>query len=130
MDELFDQIKDNLENRPEPQFEESSWNDMQGKLDAKAASINGLLGWRLAAAALIFLLLSLGFNAWLLLDRNGEGQKHTAGLIDSTIVEKHVILKTDTIYQTRVIRETIVEQDVSGTLETSCSTIVSRITLV
>ena len=113
MDEFFDQIKDNLENRPEPTFEEGSWNDMKRRLDAKAASINGLLGWRLAAAALVLLLLSLGFNTWLLLDRKGEKNRHATGRIDSTVVEKHVILKTDTIYQTRVIRETVVEQSVS-----------------
>lgn len=106
MDDFYKNIKDNLENRPEPPFEESAWQNMERKLDKKPWSGAGLAGWFWVLPFILGgLLLSNIFFYKELNEANGKINK--LELIADTIYKTKVIYHYDTLYRERVETEYI-----------------------
>ena len=119
MDNFFKQFQDNLENRPQPPFEEKDWLALEKQLPPqhRKRPLSTLLFWTLAP----LLLLSLGAN-WFFYHKmkNTEQQmalfnngietvkSKTIVLQTDTIYKFQTIIERDTIYKTRILRETVV----------------------
>ena len=119
MDNFFKQFQDNLENRPEPAFEEKDWLALEKQLPPQRESrpLSNLLFWGLAP----LLLCSLAANWFfyhqikntkqqmaVLNSRFETVNSKTIVIQTDTIYKFHTIVQRDTIYKTRVVRETVV----------------------
>lgn len=103
MEDFYQSLKDNLENRPEPDFKEGAWLDLDGRLDALQKKEGRVVVWPWwSYAALALLPLSILLNGWLFL-RQGDAQPQE----DKLAGVDHILL--DTVYQTRIVyqRDTI-----------------------
>lgn len=124
MDNFFKQFQDNLENRPEPPFEEKDWLTLEKRLEPQPAKYPLIypLGsmWLLWMLALL-LLMSLAANGYfyskiknndnLMATMNSRIEttnSKTVVLQTDTIYKIQTIIERDTIYKTRVLRETVV----------------------
>ena len=96
MDNFFDDIKNNLNNRPEPQFEESDWIAMQKKMQKTPKSTSVWSYWWIGLLLLPFL-----FGSGYLFLQVEQNKK--------IIEEMKTHVQVDTIYTTRTIyvRDTI-----------------------
>ena len=121
MDNFLKQFKDNLENRPEPQFEENDWQILAQRLPIKQEKqpLSILMLWGL----LPLFLLSLGAN-WFFYNKIKNTEDKMAvlnsrlemGLLNTnsmaiqrdTIHKIRTVYERDTIYKTNILRETIV----------------------
>ncbi len=106
MDNFLKQFRDNLDNQPEPRFEEKDWQALAKRLPAQKDKrpLSILLLWGL----LPLFLLSMGSNAFLYQKMNNAQQQ--TDLINSrldSVWHKTIVYQTDTIYRIR----TIVEHD-------------------
>lgn len=104
MDEFYKKLKNNLEQRPEPVFEERVWQRMENSLEQEGDKPFPLAWWAIAAATL--LLLGTNFYWWKYsqaIYTNGE----TSTIMIDTIYQTKVVYQIDTIYKERVIREII-----------------------
>lgn len=98
MDEFLQSIKDNLDNRPEPDFEEAAWKDLEQKLEQKETR-PALMAWGLwPLFALLFLSL-IGNIWWGANELLGDEEKLTHTVFRDTVYQTRVIYKTDTIYK-------------------------------
>lgn len=103
MDDFFKQFRENLERRPEPDFEEKDWRGMEKLLDAQGGKQLPVLAWWWVMP---FLLLLLGANVFMLLEQKKVNRKlQEAVMLRDTVYQTRVIYHTDTIYRTQVIRE-------------------------
>ncbi|MCB0596641.1 MAG: hypothetical protein H6557_09580 [Lewinellaceae bacterium] len=103
MDDFFKQFRENLENRPEPAFEERDWKDMDRRLDQLGDKKPAAPAWWWA---LPFLVLLLAANAFVLLEQRKATRKiQEIAMLRDTVYQTHVVYLTDTIYHTTVIRE-------------------------
>ena len=109
MDNFFDDLKNNLENRPQPEFEESSWLAMQQKMHPEEKkSSKGFAGWWWMALLAIPLVIS---NGWMYLQmEKAEALLEKIEIQRDTIFKTQIIYQTDTIYQTQIIHEPIANQ--------------------
>ncbi len=107
MDDFYKNIKDNLENRPEPPFNERAWQDMEKRLNTKPGNSIKAFGlfWFLPLV-LGSLLLSNIFFYKKLNDAN-EKISHLEFRTD-TIHQTHIIYQYDTIYRNSVKTEYVV----------------------
>ena len=119
MDNFFKQFQDNLENRPEPPFEEKDWLALEKQLPLQKEKhpLSIWLLWGLAP----LLLCSLGAN-WFFYHKMKNTELEVATLnsrfeaVNSktivlqtdTIYKNQTIIERDTIYKTRILRETVV----------------------
>jgi hypothetical protein len=96
MNRFFTTIRDNLNNRPEPKFEENDWLALQEQLPQKPTRSFGAAAiWWL----LPFVIISLGSNAFLFSELKSTKKMVTEiGFQKDTIYQSSVIYKTDTIY--------------------------------
>ncbi|MCB9294687.1 MAG: hypothetical protein H6559_16435 [Lewinellaceae bacterium] len=103
MDDFFQQFRENLENRPEPAFEERDWRGMERLLDEQGKKRPFAPAWWWV---LPFLILLLAANAFVLLEQRKANQKlsELASRRD-TVYHTRVVYLTDTIYQTVVAGE-------------------------
>lgn len=105
MEDFYQSLKDNLENRPEPDFKEGAWLDLDRRLDALQKKEGRVVVWPWWSYAAIALLpLSILLNGWLFL-RQGDAQPP-----EDKLAEVNEIL-LDTVYQTRIVyqRDTIIQ---------------------
>ena len=116
MDDFFKQFKDNLDNQPEPHFEEKDWDSLEKRLTDKQEKRplrHGLL-WLL----LPLFLMSLAANGWqyfslkktnqkmALLENRLNGVKQQTVVIQSdTIYKINTIYERDTFYRTQILYE-------------------------
>lgn len=106
MDNFFDEIKDNLENRPQPEFEESAWLAMQNKMQEEDHPRRRAAGWWWLSWFVIPLLLS---NGWMYVQmEKTEVLLHKMELQRDTIYKTQIIYQTDTIYQSNISQQEIV----------------------
>jgi hypothetical protein len=110
MDDLFDSLKDKLENRPESSFEESAWKDMEQRLNVYASGRKRGFYWPLWVAVPILLLLVAMLGANLLMYRHviKANQKIAAfkeRIRSDTVFRTRIIYQTDTVFQTRIVKE-------------------------
>ncbi len=108
MEDFFKEIKDNLEGRPEPPFEENAWKGMEKKLDGQPEKRRTAFAWWWLALPLLGLsLLSnmLVFNEL----QKSNAKIATLELRRDSVFQTNVVYRTDTIYQTRIVRETVRE---------------------
>ena len=107
MEDFFRQFRTNLEQRPEPGFEEQDWQALQKRLDqADKKRPLPLVWWWLGLP----LLLLTGSNAWFYRAlQQANRQIATLEIRRDTILQTQVVHMTDPIYRTHVVRERIVE---------------------
>jgi len=108
MGDFYDQFKDNINNRPEPEFHKPDWEDMAQRLDDKQKRRTPLPFWWLLGG--MFLLFAVSNMWWY--GQNVQGQltntRETKTVyIYDTIVQKEIIYRTDTIIKTQKIIERI-----------------------
>ena len=117
MDNFFKQFKNNLDNQPEPVFDLKDWNSLETQLTDKREKrpiLAGLL-WVLAP----LFLMSLAANGFqyhqlnnaqqkmMLLENRFDSIRHNTVVIQSdTIYKIKTICKRDTLYRTKILRET------------------------
>jgi hypothetical protein len=105
MDDLFKNIKDNLENRPEPPFDERAWLDMERRLDRKPWNGAALFAWALPLALAALFLSNIFFFKKL----NEANEKiSNIELRADTIYQTNYIYKFDTVYIQKVETEYVV----------------------
>lgn len=104
MEEFYQQFKDNLENRPEPEFDPAAWTDLERRMERAAAGAGMVFNWWWAAVPLLLLLLGSNFFLYRQLSHNNR-QINALLLQKDTVIQRQVILQIDTIYQTRTVRE-------------------------
>jgi hypothetical protein len=109
MDIFFKQLRDNLNSRPEPDFEENDWRDLEKRLEPAKTKRSVLpVFWKWVAAPV--LLCSLGTN-WLLF-RQLTVEKQAFFALErhrDTIYLNRVETHIDTIYRTKTVREQVIE---------------------
>ncbi|MFN0216620.1 MAG: outer membrane beta-barrel protein [Saprospiraceae bacterium] len=108
MEDLFKQFRDNLENRPEPKFEEQDWRDMQARLKRDARTGTTAFTWWWMAVP--FMLLLTGSNAFFFWQwKKAVKQVSNLEFRHDTVFHTRIVYTTDTVYRTRVIRERVVD---------------------
>ena len=103
MDEFYNQFKENLENRPEPEYQAADWEKLAQKLDDKKPVVVPF--WKrwgpAAAAAALLLLLSNAGLFYMLWQTNDDmvtiSKKIEQSTVD-TILIKETIVYRDTLY--------------------------------
>jgi hypothetical protein len=117
MDNFLKQFRDNLDNRPEPAFEERDWQALSQRLQPQREKLP-LPTWLLWLLAPLFLL-SLTANGFQYREMHNTQQKmavlasrfdtvfnKTQVVIQSDTVYKiHTVFERDTVYKTKIIRE-------------------------
>ena len=107
MDDFYKNIKDNLESREEPQFDERAWKDMKKRLNKKPWNGTPIFGWFwVLPLALGSLFLSNIFFFKKLNEANEKISK--LELKRDTIYETKYVYQYDTIYQQRVEKQYVV----------------------
>ena len=105
MDEFYNQIRKNLNSRPEPPFDKDAWNKMATLL-RQTEGDHGKKYYRILPVVLLLLFLSTGLNGWLLLQsRNVPATPQSDINADAIRPKKVVTLIKDTVFQTRVVYE-------------------------
>lgn len=104
MDNFFDDLKNNLENRPQPEFEESAWSAMQEKMQSEEKkSSKSFAGWWWMSLLAIPLFIS---NGWMYIQmEKAEALLEKIEILRDTVLKTQIIYKTDTIYKTQIIHE-------------------------
>jgi len=112
MEDLFKQFRENLENRPEPAFEERDWQDMQARLERDGNKRPVVFGsWWFA---LPFALLLSGGNIFFFWQWKAAERKIVQIEIrHDTIFHTRVIHTSDTVFRTRVLRERVLDYQAS-----------------
>ncbi len=119
MDNFFKQFQDNLDNRPEPPFEEKDWLALEKQLPPQKMKYPLSMWLLLGLVPLLFM--SLAANGYFyskmkntelgmatLNSRFEAINSKTIVMQTDTIYKIHTIIERDTIYKTRILRETIV----------------------
>ncbi|NET32894.1 MAG: hypothetical protein F6K19_12900 [Cyanothece sp. SIO1E1] len=112
MEDFYDSIRDNLENRPEPSFKEDAWKAMEGKLSEYERSQARVVVWPWWSYAMLALLpLSMLLNAWLIWQRP-DGSTTSFDSVETyvqvdTVLKTQLIYQRDTVVQTRIIRQLV-----------------------
>ena len=109
MDNFFDDLKNNLEHRPEPEFEESAWLAMEKTMQPNQKP-KRVIGWWWLSSLILALVMS---NIWMYF------QMKNANQLANTFQNSTIEIRRDTIFnsQTIYIRDTIFQNN---------STIVSK----
>ena len=113
MDEFFQSMKDNLEQRPEPDFNPVAWQRMEQQLAAQGNSKKGGAAWWWAGALGLLLIGSLIANWWQWqLDQQAPKPyaSQQLQLQTDTIIKQQIIYQRDTIYQSRIIKEIVYQK--------------------
>lgn len=110
MDNFFKSMRDQMENRPEPNFREDAWNALNKQLDEAQypAKVSNRNWW--AAAAILLLLGSTLLNFWFynqLKDANTIATKETVIFKTDTVHHTQHTYFRDTIIQTRFIAQSV-----------------------
>ncbi len=104
MDNFFQQFKDNLENQPEPPFEEKDWQSLSQKLKSKREK-RPLSMWLLWCLTPLFLMSIL--SNYFFYSEMKKAQQKTASLTSrlDSVFHKTIVFQTDTIYKFHTIYE-------------------------
>ena len=94
MADFYDSIRDNLENRPEPEFNPADWEDMKQRIQGQSRRLAPLFWW--TAAALLLLL--LGSNAWWY--TQDFSAPPTSAVTEKTVYVYDTIVRTEIVYRT------------------------------
>ena len=121
MEDFLKYFKDNLENHPEPDYEEKDWQAMQKRLDRKGRA-RPVFVWRWAAVPLFLLLLLSNGYFYQELKKSNEKislleNKYTKHIHQTdTIYISRVIYQTDTVFMTHTVTQYIgstIEREIS-----------------
>lgn len=108
MSDFFNQFRQNLEQRPAPQFEENDWLAFQKRLDSLRENRPAFAGWWWLFLPL--LASSLAANG--LLFREIKQSKKVVSSLEihrDTVLLTRLIYQTDTVFQTRLVYLTVSE---------------------
>lgn len=105
MADFYDDFKNNINNRSEPDFNSADWSDMDARLNERPRQNIPLFWW--STAALILLL--LGSNAWWFSQNKKADDKISTEIntvvLRDTIIQKEIIYQIDTVVQIQRILE-------------------------
>ncbi len=114
MDNFFKQFKDNLDNLPEPAFQEHDWQALSHRLPPQSEKypLSIWLLWLLAPLFLMSLVANgFQYKTWenvqkkiALLENRSEATKAMVIQLD-TIYKTHTVYEYDTVYKTKILRE-------------------------
>ena len=104
MQNFLKQFRYNLENRPEPSFQEEDWQGLQKRLDQQDKEHRSGFAWWWVALPLLFTFAGSNTLMYMKLQK-AEKKIYTLENQKDTIVRTQIVFHTDTIYKTRVIRE-------------------------
>lgn len=107
-DDFFKSLKENLENRPEPTFQEGAWKAMEKQL-VESKEEENTTAWtgKWWLPLLLLLLLGMaGSNFWFY-NQLQTLKNNSLSIQTDTVYKSQVIFQRDTIYQTRVIKEIV-----------------------
>lgn len=99
MKNFYEQFKENLENRPEPAFEDRLWRKLDKNLNEAERPARGGFAWWWAALGLALLLGSNALFFWEL--RKANAKISALEIQKDTVFKSTVIYNTDTIYLNR-----------------------------
>ena len=117
MERFYQQIRDNLIQRPAPAFEEAAWQDLERRWPRVESGSHSAFSWRWLAIGLL-LLLSMGLNFLLLMQKNRQGESiPQQGVQLDTIYRHRTIVQIDTIYQSKVVYQWLAYKGPSPTPE-------------
>ncbi len=114
MDNFFKQFKDNLDNLPEPAFEERDWQALSHRLPEQREKypLSMWLLWLLAPLFLMSLAANgFQYKAWenaqnkINLLENRSETANTVVIQSDTIYKVKTIFERDTVYKTKILRE-------------------------
>lgn len=101
MKDFFTNLKDNLENRPEPSPTESDWEKMQAKMNPPEQNSRKIPVW--AWLAIPFMAL-MGSNIWFYQHSHNLSERIDSIMMQTdTVFVKQNFYQTDTVYLTNVI---------------------------
>ena len=106
MDDFFKSMKDQLENRPEPEFRESAWKALNSRLDASNPVASRPRRYWWTAALLLLLLGSTFCNYWFYRQLNSNetaAAKEIRIYHKDTIHHTRYVYHTDTVFQSRIV---------------------------
>lgn len=109
MKDFFDQFRENLAGRPEPEFDLRDWQKLEARLDESPAKRHfalPFLWW--IALPLGLLLLGANISFWFEIRQAHQAIEKMESRRDTVYVSK-VIHYTDTVFVTRVLRQNVVE---------------------
>lgn len=115
MKDFYEQFRENLENRPETDYQQNWWDRLEHDLNKEEQKRpKGGAWWWAAAAALLLLL--LGTNALFFMELQKSNERLASlEMRTDTVYQTKIIYQTDTIYQTRTISEKTVPPNTSFT---------------
>lgn len=104
MADFFDEFKNNINNRPEPEFAPEDWAEMNARLEARQRRSVPLWWWSTAA----LLLLLAGSNIWWFSQSNStvDSTATSATVKTDTVFQKEIVYRIDTVIRTERIIET------------------------
>lgn len=131
MEDFMNQFRKNLEDRPEPPFEQRNWQALEKRLDREDGKRPAMFAWWWVA--LPFALLLLTSNTLFFLESRKANEKITAlenryagfSAQHDTVFVKEMVYRTDTVYQTRIVREYLPGYAVAGLPKTSGNSLVT-----
>ena len=117
MDDFLKQFKDNLDNQPEPVFEQKDWQSLNNRLNEQRQK-RPFTTWLLWVLTPMFLM-SLLANGFQFKERVTTSQKmaflesrfdsvvrHTLVVQVDTVYKINTTYQRDTVYKTKIVRET------------------------
>ncbi|MEZ5044403.1 MAG: hypothetical protein R2828_31205 [Saprospiraceae bacterium] len=111
MDDFYKSLKDNLENRPEPHFEESAWNALDNQLNQLEQQKGRIVVWPWWSYVLLALLpLSVILNGWLFWQNQQVATTPittNAAMAPSvdTVFQTRFVYQFDTVHHTQIIEK-------------------------
>jgi hypothetical protein len=108
MEDFFKQFRENWGQRPAPHFEENDWRSLQSRLDGERKKRPLAFAWWWLALPLLFLLTASNLLFFREL-RFAEQKIAALETQHDTVFVERVVFRTDTIFQTRTLREAVVE---------------------
>jgi hypothetical protein len=110
MKDFFSQFRDNLNSRPEPEFDPQDWQNLERRLDEspeKRRLVLPVFWWLALPLGLLLLCSNAAF--WVEIRRARQTIERLENRRDTVFLTK-IIRQTDTVLLTRVLRQTVVEQ--------------------
>ncbi len=112
MEDFFDRLKENLENRPDPPFEKRLWERLEMNLDQPEVRSrpSSTAWWLMVGFCLLLLTLNLmSMKELRQLNQQVETLEHSKDTVYLTEVVTRTVHQIDTVYQTRTIHQHVTQ---------------------
>ncbi len=108
MDNFFKQFRENLDGRPEPDFKEQDWSDLEKRLEGtrRKRAVGAVLWWVAAPVCILSLMSNALFFKAL---KNNEKEIAVLQSRPDTVWITRLERRTDTVYLTKIVQQTVVK---------------------